>query len=304
MKWSTKMCESKATMKGKVVIVTGSNTGLGFKTALDIAARGGRVILACRNAMRGLKARDDIVAETGNKDVVYKHLNLTSLSSVRKFAEDIMQTEERLDVLVNNAGVYGFGDRVTDDGIVEGMQINHFSPFLLTLLLLPLLKKNKGRIVNVSSIFHFVGKFNLDKINKAGYYNAVKTYANSKLCNILFTLELAKRLKDTGVVVNALHPGLILTDIVSTAPVLSKMIFAGWCWVCCRTPVEGAQTAIYLSVARECAGVSGKYFVDCKPRFTSCRARNSKIASDLWQMSEKLVGYNDNGLVSTLNEAS
>lgn len=291
LKWTIKMCKSKETVKGKIIIVTGSNTGIGFHVARDLAARGGRIILACRNEKRGLAAREKIITETNNTDIVYKHLNLSSLTSVRKFAEEIKQTEESLDVLVNNAGVHGFGDRVTEDGIVEGMQINYFAPFLLTLLLLPLLEKSRGRIVNVSSLCHFRGEVNLEKINEVGYYDSTKLYANSKLCIILFTVELAEHLKDTGVVVNSLHPGVILTNILSMAPILTRVLFFAWCWVCCRTPVEGAQTAIYLSVARECAGVSGKYFVDCKPTFTSCSARNLILAVELWRYSERMVSY-------------
>ncbi|KAI5643383.1 short chain dehydrogenase domain-containing protein [Phthorimaea operculella] len=290
LKCAIKRCESTVSMKGKVIIVTGANTGLGFHVAKDLAARGGRVILACRNIQRGTTARDDIIASTGNMEVVFKQLNLSSLKSVRQFAEDVKKTESRLDVLVNNAGVYGLGDRLTEDNIVEGMQINHFAPFLLTILLLPMLKESQGRIVNLSSLCHYRGEVKIDKINKPNAYSGISTYANGKLCAIIFTKELARRLGDSKVTVNAVHPGVILTNIASNGSFASSVIFAVWCWLCCRTADEGAQTIIYLSVADEVKNTTGKYFVDCKERFVLWSANNEQLGKQLWEFSEQLVG--------------
>ncbi|KAJ2949967.1 hypothetical protein O0L34_g11292 [Tuta absoluta] len=278
-------------MKGKVIIVTGANAGLGFHTAKDLAARGGRVILACRNIQRGTTARDDIIAATGNREVVFKQLNLSSLNSVREFAEDVKKTEPRLDVLVNNAGVYGLGDRLTEDKIVEAMQINHFAPFLLTILLLPMLKESKGRIVNLSSICHYRGEVKIDKINKVNAYSEPLTYSNGKLCSIIFTKELARRLGDSKVTVNAVHPGVILTNIVANnSNSVTRAMFSIWCWLCCRTADEGAQTIIYLSVANEVKNTTGKYFVDCKERFVLWTANDKNLGKQLWEFSEHLVG--------------
>ncbi|XP_064072092.1 retinol dehydrogenase 11-like [Vanessa tameamea] len=149
-------CTCAVSLLGKVVIITGANSGIGYHAALEIAAKGGRVILACRNEDKGLAARDRIITATGNSNVVYKHLDLSALDSVRRFANDVIATEDRLDVLINNAGMYGSRVKYTEDGILEGFQVNHFGHFLLTLLLSELLKKSKpSRIINVSSILHY-----------------------------------------------------------------------------------------------------------------------------------------------------
>lgn len=278
-------------MKEKVIIVTGANAGIGFHTAKDLALRGAKVILACRNAKRGTTARDEIVAETGNREVIYMHLNLSSLKSVRKFVDEFKETEQRLDVLINNAGVHGLGYHYTEDNILEGMQINFFAPFLLTLLLMPQLIKTQGRVVNLSSILHYLGSVNTDKINEVNYYNGTLNYCNSKLCMLMFTKELSRRVKDAGVTVNAVHPGVIKTNIANTAPWFLRCLFTWWCWICCRTVEEGAQTVIYLTVSDECEGVSGEYFIDCKPCSVMYKAHNVIFARNLWTYAENLVGY-------------
>ncbi|XP_063822882.1 retinol dehydrogenase 13-like [Ostrinia nubilalis] len=202
-------------MTGKVVIVTGANRGIGFHTAQDLARRGARVVLACRDEARGPRARDQIITETGNSNVVYKHLNLSSLSSVRTFCEDILKSEERLDVLVNNAGAYGLGGRYTDYGIVEVMQVNYFSIFMLTDLLLPMIKERRGRVVNVTSLLQYIGHLNLDHINEKG--SELMTYANSKFCLMTFTVELARRLRGSGAAALAVHPGVVRTDLTRSS---------------------------------------------------------------------------------------
>lgn len=290
MRSCVQMFESKVSMKGKVIIVTGGNAGIGFHTAKDLALRGGRVILACRSEKRGTTARDKIIAETGNGDVIYMHLNLSSLTSVRKFAYEFQESEQRLDVLINNAGVHGLGDRYTEDNILEGMQINFFAPFLLTLCLIPELIKTQGRVVNLSSILYCFGSVNLPKINEVNYYNGTFTYGNSKLCSLLFTKELSRRVKD--VTVNAVHPGVIKTSIVpDKSPWYTRYFFAWWCWICCRTVEEGAQTVIYLAVSDECRDISGEFFIDCKPRLLMNKVLKVDVARSLWTYAENLVGY-------------
>lgn len=281
-------------MKEKVIIVTGSNTGIGFHTAKDLASRGGRVILACRNDERGTTARDKIIAETGNREVIYMHLNLSSLTTVRQFAHEFTETEQRLDVLINNAGVHGNTGNYTEDNIVEGMQINFFAPFLLTLLLMPHLIKSQGRVVNLSSILHYLGSVDLVKMNEVNYYSDTFNYCNGKLCTLLFTKELSRRVKDVGVTVNAVHPGVIKTNIVRDETSWWIMYpYLLWCWICCRTEEQGAQTVIYLAVSDECQGVSGEFFIDCKPRSVMYQVHNVIFARNLWSFAEKLVGYKD-----------
>ncbi|XP_046962610.1 retinol dehydrogenase 12-like [Vanessa cardui] len=290
-KYFKNKCTCAVSLLGKVVIITGANSGIGYHAALQMAARGGRVILACRNEAKGLAARDRIISTTGNSNVVYKHLDLSSLDSVRRFANDVITTEDRLDVLINNAGMYGSSGKYTEDGILEGFQVNHFGHFLLTLLLLELLMKSRpSRIINVSSILHYYGSIRTDDINKI-VRNDLFTYINSKLCNVLFSVEFARRFRGSGVVCNALHPGMIDTEISAQANFFVKWVFKASCWVCYRTLGEGVQTVVHLAVSKECENISGKFYMDCIPRYLLPNARNPLVASSLWDLSEELVGY-------------
>ncbi|XP_059046102.1 retinol dehydrogenase 11-like [Achroia grisella] len=287
------ICKCSKHLVGKVVIVTGGNTGVGYETAKNLAERGARVILACRNDERGNTARDKIISDTGNQDVHYLNLDLASLKSVRYFAEKILKTEKRLDILVNNAGIYGSENVKTEDGLNLGMQVNYFGHFLLTNLLLPLLKASApSRIINVSSLSHTTVKLNINNLNfeneTTKTYDVSKVYGTSKLCNVLMTTELARLLKGTKVTVNALNPGLVDTDIISTIPWLNfirpliKPIMFKTVW-------EGAQTTIYLAVSPEVEDVSGYYYSDCRQKNTSLQAQNKDLANELWKISLKLV---------------
>lgn len=290
LRCNVKRCTSKINMTGKVVIVTGANSGIGFYTAQDLARRGARVILACRNDARGTRARNQIIADTGNTNVVYKHLDMASLKSVKKFCEDITRTEERLDVLVNNAGMYGLGHQYTDDGIIEVMQVNYFSTFLLTDLLLPMIKTQQGRIVNVGSMLFYIGDLKPDHINKKRYYGNLMTYANSKFCMMAFTVELARRLQGSGVTVNMVHPGVIKTTIVTDhTNIFMRVGFAILCWICYRTAEEGAQTVVHVSVSEECANTSGKFFVDCAVWKCYWKCGSKITGRNLWSLSEQLL---------------
>lgn len=192
-------------------IINTLNVGIGYETALDFAKRGAKVILACRDTNKAEAARYKIIEETGNEQILVKMLDLSSFKSVRTFAEDITKTEEHLDILVNNAGAVGIEDEKSEDGHLLLMQINYYSHFLLTNLLIDLLKKSTpSRIVNVSSSAAKYPK-NFNKYTEfQGIYG---TYSNSKLCQILFTKELSKKLQGTGITVYSLHPGVIKTEI-------------------------------------------------------------------------------------------
>lgn len=275
---------------GKVAIITGGNTGIGYETAKDLADRGAKVIIGCRSVEKGTAARDKIIKETENKDVHFKQLDLASFKSVRAFAEDVLKTEKRLDILVNNAGMFGSGHIKTEDGLLLDMQTNHFGPFLLTSLLLPLLQSSApSRIVNVSSMAHLFGELDLDNLNFENCkYDANKVYSATKLCNVLMTVELANRLKGTGVTTNSLHPGGVNTDILPriplfkyALPLFKPILKSAW---------EGAQTTIHLAVSPEVNNVSGKYFADCREKSTGKAAQNADTAKKLWKISEKLVG--------------
>ncbi|XP_072037682.1 retinol dehydrogenase 13-like [Amphiura filiformis] len=291
------VCHSRALLHGKTVIVTGSNCGIGKETAMDMANRGARVILACRNDATGEAAANDIRRKTGNQNVETWKLNLASLLSVRRFAEKVLAQEERLDILINNAGVMGCPQWETEDGFEMQFGVNHLGHFLLTNLLLDLLKKSaSSRIINVSSMLHSKGKINFDDIHLTKNYEPINAYCRSKLANVLFTRELHKRIIGTGVTVNAVNPGAVWTNLyryfARTYPPLDFIIryfgFLGVYFV--KTSEEGAQTTIYCAVEESLRDTSGLFFSDCKPKEPAKQAKDDVVAKKLWDMSSDMVG--------------
>ena len=280
-------------MDGKTVLITGANAGIGKETALDLAKRGARVIMACRDLKKGETALNDIVEKTGSKNVVLKQLDLASLKSIREFAENVNKNEPRLHVLINNAGVMLVPELTkTEDGFEMQMGVNHLGHFLLTNLLLDLLKKSTpSRIVVVSSVGHemFTTKMKFDNINSETIYEKWDAYGQSKLANILFTRELAKRLDGTGVTVNSLHPGFVFTDLFRHPTAWCYLIYFTIYLFGKRTK-QGALTTIHLAVSEDVEGVTGVYFVDCKPIGPSEAAQDDGAAKKLWEISAHLVG--------------
>ena len=210
------MCKSKAKLTGKTVIITGANTGIGKETAIELAKRKAKVILACRNPDRGREAERDIRLKSGSEDVIYHHLDLASLSSVRQFAETILQEESHIDILINNAGIMACPQWKTEDGFEMQFGVNHLGHFLLTNLLLDRLKEApSARIINVtSSRYKLSGGLNFDDLNNEEDYNPYRTYCHSKLANILFTRSLVGRLEGTRVTANCLHPGVCWSELM------------------------------------------------------------------------------------------
>ncbi|KAG8328158.1 retinol dehydrogenase 14 [Homalodisca vitripennis] len=284
------ICSSRSRMDNKTVIITGCNSGIGKETALDLARRGARVIMACRNMEQANKVREQIVETTKNNNVIVKKLDLSSLSSVRSFADDINRTERRLDVLIHNAGMANtFSKQRTADGLEITMATNQFGPFLLTHLLIDLLKRSApSRIVVVASSLYRLASVNLNNPNPVNTLPAY-LYYSSKYANILFTRELARRLEGTGVTANCLHPGLIDSGIWRNVPApLSwglNLIVKGFF----KTPEQGAQTSIYLAVSEEVTGVNGKYFSDCKEASLSSGIQDMALAKKYWEICEELV---------------
>ena len=209
------VCYSRAKLDGKTVIITGANTGIGKETAVDLARRGARVILACRSAEKGEEAVVEVRARSGNDKVVFRRLDLASLESVRQFASSILEEEPTIDILINNAGVMACPYSKTEDGFEMQFGVNHLAHFLLTNLLLDRLKEAPtARIVTVSSTAHRRTKgINFDDLNSEKSYSPFLAYGQSKLANILFTRSLAKRLAGTSVIANCLHPGVIRTEL-------------------------------------------------------------------------------------------
>ncbi|ALC42024.1 CG2064 [Drosophila busckii] len=277
---------------GKIVIVTGCNTGIGKETVLELARRGATVYMACRDKKRAEEARDDIIKQTNNKNIYYRNLDLASLESIRKFAADFKKEQDKLHILINNAGIMRCPKMLTKDGFEMQLGVNHMGHFLLTNLLLDLLKKSApSRIVNVSSLAHIRGSINKADLNSEKSYDTGNAYSQSKLANILFTRELAKRLKDTGVTVNALHPGVVDTELGRHMSILNnffgRFVLRSLMWPLLKTAKSGAQTNLYAALDPDLAEVSGLYFSDCKPKNVARAALDDEMAKYLWEESEK-----------------
>ena len=201
-------------LDGKTVIITGGNTGIGLETAVDLAKRNARVILACRSVERGETAAVEVRKRSGNDNAVFVQLDLASLDSVRKFAAKILEEEPRIDILINNAGVINTAYTKSADGFELTFAINHLGHFLLTNLLLDRIKEApSARIVNLTSLAYKAGNIDLDNLNLEHSYSWFRAYSSSKLANIIFTRSLAKRLEGTGVTANAVHPGTASTEM-------------------------------------------------------------------------------------------
>ncbi|XP_034479707.1 retinol dehydrogenase 12-like [Drosophila innubila] len=281
---------------GKVVIVTGSNTGIGKETVLELARRGATVYMACRDKKRTEEARLEIIRETNNQNIYFRELDLASLDSIRKFAADFKNEQYKLHILINNAGIMHCPRMSTKDGFEMQLGVNHMGHFLLTNLLLDLLKKSApSRIVNVSSLAHTMGKMNFDDLNSDKSYNSYSAYSQSKLANVLFTRELAKRLEGTGVTVNALHPGTVQTDLLRHykffETTIGRLMVKGFQWLLFKTTKNGAQTTLYAALDPDLNGVTGLYFSDCKLKDVSKAAKDEKSAKLLWDESEKWTQY-------------
>lgn len=281
----------KEKITGKTVIITGANTGIGKETAKDLARRGGRLILACRDTKKGEDAVREVIQETGNNNVFCWKLDLGSFESIREFAEKFNKNEPRLDILINNAGIMWCPRMLTKDGLEMQMGVNHFGHFLLTNLLLDKLKSSApSRIVILSSLGHMTGSIKFDDINSEKSYGRVAAYAMSKLANILHALELTKRLKGTGVTANAVHPGAVDTELARhTVTGIWRVLSSPLYSLFVKTPLQGAQTSIRVAVDPALETVSGKYFSDCKETKPSAAAQVEADAKRLWEISEKIT---------------
>ena len=286
-------CPSKTLIPGKTVIITGANCGIGRATALELAKRQGRIILACRDTEAGEAAVKYIRNRTKQGELIVKKLDLASLQSVKSFCSDIKDSEARVDVLINNAGVFQSPVAKTEDGSEMQMGVNHLGHFYLTNLLLDKLKQSKpSRVVVVSSGLYKMGKIDFDVLENKAEGEKKRAYHNSKLANAMFARELAKRLDGTGVSVYCLRPGMVRTSLgrhVSVSPLLLPLMkMLGWLLV--KGPQDGCQTVVYCAVAEELEGVTGHFYANCKEEPWATAALDDEVAAKLWDVSAKLTG--------------
>jgi len=276
---------------GKVVIITGANTGIGKETAIDLARRGGKVYLACRDKKRGEDALNEIKRKSKSDEIYLLQLDLASMESIRGFSKKFHELESHLHILINNAGIMWCAKDHTKDGFELQFGTNHLGHFLLTHLLLDLIKiSTPSRIIIVSSLAHISSDIKRDDLMGAKSYSRFQSYAQSKLANILFSRELSNQLINTGVTVNSCHPGLVLTDLARYLnPNVKKYLWDVFMRPFAKTPLQGAQTQIRLAVDSDLEKVTGKYFSECKEASTSKQAKNDETASWLYKKSMELV---------------
>jgi len=279
------MQNTLADMVGKTCLVTGANSGIGFETAKGLAALGADLILVCRDAQRGEDARKDIIAATGNDRVDLLIADMSLMASVRELADQVNQNYPQLHVLINNAGVMLSKRQLTSEGYEMQYALHHLGPFLFTHLLLDKLKASSpARIININSKMHTMNKIDFDNLQAEKKFGPFKTYAASKLANMMFTYSLAERLEGTGVTANCLHPGVIGSNIGST-PGFIKMFM--------KSPQKGAETPLYLACEPELEVMNGKYFMDKKPLASSKDSYDKVVAKKLWALSLEQAGLKE-----------
>ena len=277
-------------MEGKTCLITGGSDGIGYAAARELARMGARVVIVGRNAAKTDDAVQRIIAETGNPAVDRLLADLSSQREVRRLAAEALQRLPRLDVLLNNAGAIFLSNQRSVDGLEMTFALNHIGYFLLTTLLLDRLRESApSRIINVSSSSHgSPGRFRLEDLPKPGSNRGYRAYGRSKLCNILFTYELARRLEGEDITVNALHPGLVQTNIARNNGLLGRVVnfFIGARGM---DADKGAETLVYLASSPQVEGVTGRFFVDCRAVPSSALSYDTELAARLWDMSESLT---------------
>ncbi len=277
-------------MHGKTVLITGATNGIGEAAARALAGMGARLIGVGRNPEKCARVAHSIRQQTGNPEVTYLLADLSDLTQVVRLAAEVRQRFPSLHVLINNAGAFFLRRQLNQQGIEMTFALNHLSYFLLTNLLLePLRASAPARIVVVASGAHNTGAIHFDDLNLSHGYNGWKAYAQSKLANVLFTYELDRRLKGSGVTVNCMTPGFVATGIGKNNGFLVRLALWPLHRLGAQTPEEGARTVVYLAASPEVEGVSGKYYIAEKPVSSSPVSYDEGAARRLWEVSEALV---------------
>lgn len=281
------------TMQGKRVLLTGGTDGIGKEAARQLVRMGADMVITGRNQEKTEKVVEEIRDEAQGGSVEYLLADFASQAQVRVLAEEYRARYDRLDVLINNAGTSYLRRQLSEDGIEMTFAVNHLASFLLTKLLLDMVRASApARIINTSSSAHYRDVLDFDDLNMQHGYWIMKAYGQSKLANVLFTYELARRLEGSGVTANVVHPGFVNTNVAREnngllLKVLQPLIFRG------GMPVEqGAATTVYLASSLEVEGVTGKFFVDCKEKRSSELSHDRENQRRLWQVSEQLTGLN------------
>jgi retinol dehydrogenase-14 len=277
-------------MAGRTVLVTGGTGGIGKATALGLARMGAHLAITGRDVGRTEGAAREIRAASGGQVAVFV-ADLSSQSQVRRLADEVLETLPRIDVLINNVGGYWNTRHLTADGLERTFALNHLAPFLLTNLLLDRLKHSApARVVTVSSNAHATGRIDFDDLQGERSYSGARAYNQSKLANVLFTYELAKRLRAAAVTANALHPGVVSTSFGAEDPGHAQRLFVPFMRPFMKAPAQGAATSIHVATAPDLQQVTGRYFADSKPKRSSKRSYDAAAAARLWQVSADLVG--------------
>jgi NAD(P)-dependent dehydrogenase (short-subunit alcohol dehydrogenase family) len=283
-----------ADLNGKLCMITGASSGIGRATALALAPMGARLVLVCRDRSRGEAVIAEIAARQPEAAVDLLIADLASPRDIRRAAGEFAARYDRLDVLVNNAGALFTSREVTADGFERTFATNHLNYFLLTNLLLdPLRRAAPARVINVSSRAHMSGAVHFDDLQLERRYSPMRAYSQSKLANVLFTYELARRLEDAGVTANALHPGVVRTGFAKNNRGLIGGIARGVMSVAGTfflSPEQGAETPVYLASSDDVAGVTGRYFFRCAETASSPASHDREVAQRLWDVSGELTG--------------
>ncbi len=281
-------------MKNKVCMITGASSGIGKATAQGLAKMGATVVIVSREQSRGKAAQAEIQSITGNPHVDLLVADLSSQKSIRQLVSEFISRYDHLHVLINNAGIALTKRAVTDEGLEKVLAVNYLAPFLLTNLLLDVLKASApARVVNVAGDFHRKASLHFDDLMSEKDYNGLRANNQAKLALILFTYELARRLEETGVTVNALHPGAVATDAVSKDPDVSAFgrFMVGLLKPFFLSPEKGAETSLYLASSLDVDGITGKYFIKKRAVPSSPESYDVKISQRLWETSMKLTGF-------------
>ena len=280
------------TMNGKICLITGASSGIGKATALGLAKLGATVVMVCRDAARGEAALSEIKQKSGNNSVNLLIADLSSQEAIRRLANEYKSKYQRLHVLTNNAGVYYTKRHVAVDGLEAMFAVNYLARFLLTNLLLDIIKQSApARIINVAGAYHAKGKINFDDLQGEKDFDGQRANHQSKLADVLFTYELARRLEGTRVTVNCLHPGMVATGLIDKDkdfPVFFKYLYK-LSRPLQKSPAKGAETSLYLASSPEVEGISGQYFVNKKIAQSSPESHDPQLAQRLWEVSEKLA---------------